>query len=1596
MSLKSLVKYIYLFGFTLVLVVQTGCVIESISGEATSGSGVGGGSGGTDQGKFDYAGCVDGQGVGTKRIEVNFLFPEAALRVRLRRNGNQIAEFSRANAITSHIDDDGLREGATYLYTCEALIDGVWSEGTNNLQLSTLAINAPVFTGIATALEVDAHSVKVTWQPSISDDPVSAYSYKIFANVGSDVDWTIPPKAIVLQGSPPEVVLSGLGDELNYVFGVRACSEGDTCETNTVKQTVFTPDGGAPLTTGAFALALENGILKITAPWTETQGGISRRYIYVRKGVTGGTNIGDYTLEKTYLLSGDDLHSPPQELDLSSLQEGQIYNIIVQDEDPTGNRSVVSSFQTINVVDITPPSFGGISNMVRGVPADSVVSLSWIGIATELVDPINGGDKYRIFVLSSPSPVTSNPCLVGVQQAELNVSSYPAQGVATFDLVGLSERAYYSVCIKVVDLAGNVSTNNNSLQINTLDTTPPDFIGVQGVAFDNQSQLLNLSWNASTASDIKEYKITLWVNQPTPPQNPIVLLKNHGLSSTGASISSVEFLISDGDDVYALVEACDMTEPPFGSQNCSATGVFRSTTVLDVTPPPNFIGIKGPSEILTPGEGEFTVTWNAPVDWTDYRGFRVYEVEPLTNVLTLMRTCPCVDYGCSDRITQCTVSGLDAYKTYRLHVRAYDNVNNETLYLDPASNYSDKRTIDKTAPVFDSKLTIGAAPNFVLSWGPGIDNQYALEPGAEIRYEVYSNNVPFDFSNPLQPDGNLKTATTNLNFQDSGLIESQTYYYTVCAKDASNNTTCDQLTRNLNVPDVTPPSVINLVSTKTIKSKVWELEWEMSDNISDNANLQVEIRRRVSVAGDLATDTDEVVYRGLGSTLIVQGDSASTAQALSLDPLSGPPNLNRKINYLLIVRDGQGNESRADVTVDINNILTITSVKGRVGPVQGNQLIVVYGTGFSSHTDNGVGQDTEVLISGRVCTNVSILSEQALTCITPQAGASGGVEVRLRTQVNHPASLGNIVNSEDALANGYTYSLTPILCEDIGSWNADFAAGTGESIADPYIICNETHLASVRQGSESGKYYKLGKNIDLANISFDPLGDATKKFSGHFDGDGHIILNWTYNNSAQHNVGFLGHVAGDFQVFNLGLVNVDITANQSVGGIIGVAEGGNNKTGLVSNVFVTGNITADDYVGGLIGRKSGEHLNFEVTESYFIGTVVVNGLTGYGGGIVGLSGPDLGGVFSSVYSEGRVTGTKILGGLFGNLGENKQLKNSFSRAVVEASQSTAGGLAGEVRSGASIANSYTESGAVLGVDNVGGIVGTLEGTLENVYSKVPVTSTGRRAGGVVGYATNSSILNVYSIANHNVMDLSGGLIGEMLSSTLSNSYATGGLVSLGNDVGGLIGRVSVGELEVSSISKSYSKGLVDTLSSGVGGFIGSINTLSDSTLNISEVFSTSQVGTNFAAQNQQYGGLVGKINTRLGSNVNISNCYSLGAVYAGSQAGGFIGGYDFTGGLITIDYCYSASAILGGPTDRGGALGKSNASLHTITNSFWDKEVSTKAFPSGSGAIGVGSSISGHTTAQMQDYENSIYVGWDFTTIWVVPVNGYPQLRFAN
>ena len=72
-------------------------------------------------------------------------------------------------------------------------------------------------------------------------------------------------------------------------------------------------------------------------------------------------------------------------------------------------------------------------------------------------------------------------------------------------------------------------------------------------------------------------------------------------------------------------------------------------------------------------------------------------------------------------------------------------------------------------------------------------------------------------------------------------------------------------------------------------------------------------------------------------------------------------------------------------------------------------------------------------------------------------------------------------------------------------------AGSGTE-TDPYLISSGADLKFFANDVNSGndyatKYIKLTENLDLDNLSFDPIGNTDAYFRGYFDGDNHTIKN---------------------------------------------------------------------------------------------------------------------------------------------------------------------------------------------------------------------------------------------------------------------------------------------------------------------------------------------------------------------------------------------------------------------------------------------------------------------------------------------------------
>ena len=184
-------------------------------------------------------------------------------------------------------------------------------------------------------------------------------------------------------------------------------------------------------------------------------------------------------------------------------------------------------------------------------------------------------------------------------------------------------------------------------------------------------------------------------------------------------------------------------------------------------------------------------------------------------------------------------------------------------------------------------------------------------------------------------------------------------------------------------------------------------------------------------------------------------------------------------------------------------------------------------------------------------------------------------------------------------------------------------------------------------------------------------------------------------------------------------------------------------------------------------------------------------------------------------------------GLFPKIGTNGKVSDLHLRMVNIVGSGSVGALTSSVVSGVTV-DGVSMSGVVRGNSNVGGLVGTNLGTVQNSYA----TGTVNRGtseflthyvGGLVGQNTGNGIVqNSYATGTVNGggrIDVIGGLVGYN-GNTVQNSYATGAVSGGDNNdvVGGLVGQ-SEGFLQ-----NSYATGAVNggSGSDKVGGLLGEL------------------------------------------------------------------------------------------------------------------------------------------------------------------------------
>ncbi len=431
------------------------------------------------------------------------------------------------------------------------------------------------------------------------------------------------------------------------------------------------------------------------------------------------------------------------------------------------------------------------------------------------------------------------------------------------------------------------------------------------------------------------------------------------------------------------------------------------------------------------------------------------------------------------------------------------------------------------------------------------------------------------------------------------------------------------------------------------------------------------------------------------------------------------------------------------------------------------------------------------------------------------------------------------------------------------------------------------------------------------------------------------------------------HASGDVSA-NLNRRGDDAWA---LGGLVG------SSASLVQNSYATGAVdgtSRSDSVGGLIGDGWGD-----ITGSYATGAV--NGGSNVGGLIGFLNFQDslTPTHVTSSYASGNVSGDSTVGGVLGFSGENSILSDITATGTVTGNQNV-GGLIGQLDGTLTgtftgQVSNVTYGNSVMGGDNTGGLVGLLHGTLSGVSSGGTV-SGGANVGGLVGRAEEwvndagdtqfASIEDAATSATVNGDTVVGGFIGSAQFTNIATSSASGGVTATGNVTGGFAGNltaVSNGNVDVDFHGKITDSSTTSTVQGAetVGGFIG--ETLQYGIiLNGSASGDVSGSGTvgGFAgaigansgiAYSEAHGNVTGYGNTVggfVGDNAGIAVFSQATGTVGGVNAVGGFAGHTASTGVLALDTASGAVTSFGqGQYAAGGFIGINEGMIEQATSS---------------------------------------------------------------
>ena len=294
--------------------------------------------------------------------------------------------------------------------------------------------------------------------------------------------------------------------------------------------------------------------------------------------------------------------------------------------------------------------------------------------------------------------------------------------------------------------------------------------------------------------------------------------------------------------------------------------------------------------------------------------------------------------------------------------------------------------------------------------------------------------------------------------------------------------------------------------------------------------------------------------------------------------------------------------------------------------------------------------------------------------------------------------------------------------------------GAGDTDSDPIIICNYQGLKDIRNGLT--KHYRLGGHINARASWFAGTANCTH-YNGEDDPIAESCSGW----------GMLGNFKGSLDGDNFEIRNLYINSQaQKVGLFSGFSGIGSAKNLHFRRIRI--NKREDSSQNSRIGALAGDVATnqsgvIQVDNCSATGKITSLDPDGESGGLVGYIKSSTGSIIANSWTHISIQGRDSTGGLLGVCGSGCSIVNSWTKGEVDRHSGTVGGLVGFMELSADIQNSYSHAN-VSGQGRIGGLVGNMDTSeIYNSYSTGTVT-TGHGHGflGRIGYNEGDGTLGL--------------------------------------------------------------------------------------------------------------------------------------------------------------------------------------------------------------------------------------------------------------